>query len=551
MQEHRFAIKTYETDFLCIGGGIAGLMASINAADHGMRCIVMDKGDARRSGSSGLGNDHFICYIPEVHGDYETFIHDVMKLQNGARLRQMGADWAKSFFYKTSEIVKMWDAWGIPMKHDGRYYFAGHALPGRTHAFLKYHGVDQKIVLVREARKRGVEIHNRRMGYDLLTDEDGAVAGAVAVDTREDVLHVYRAKAVLLGTGLANGVFPFNRLGSIGMNPAPICLTGDGRMMAYRAGAELCNLEMPHLHAGVKFFSRSGQATWEGVLRDPRGNPVGPCFTEPNPLCGDITMEVDKSIIERFNKEGKGPVFMDMTGLTREQLELMEHWLTQEGNCTLLRHLRQEGVDLIDTAVEFATYPMSMPPAAGIAFNEHSETCVPGLYAAGDEGYGGIAGAAVTGWWAADAAAEYTNKRSFRDCCEDRVELLARRLEDFRARKHAAHWTEARYALQNIAHDYCGESRTAEALELGLTHLRRVRARAEQTLGAANPHELAYCLGVLNLYELAELMFLMAEDRKESRALHKRQDYPLPNLTLDGLRHYIRREGTATVMSWR
>ena len=321
MQEHRFAIKTYETDFLCIGGGIAGLMASINAADHGMRCIVMDKGDARRSGSSGLGNDHFICYIPEVHGDYETFIHDVMKLQNGARLRQMGADWAKSFFYKTSEIVKMWDAWGIPMKHDGRYYFAGHALPGRTHAFLKYHGVDQKIVLVREARKRGVEIHNRRMGYDLLTDEDGAVAGAVAVDTREDVLHVYRAKAVLLGTGLANGVFPFNRLGSIGMNPAPICLTGDGRMMAYRAGAELCNLEMPHLHAGVKFFSRSGQATWEGVLRDPRGNPVGPFFTEPNPLCGDITMEVDKSIIERFNKEGKGPVFMDMTGLTREQLE--------------------------------------------------------------------------------------------------------------------------------------------------------------------------------------------------------------------------------------
>ena len=78
-----------------------------------------------------------------------------------------------------------------------------------------------------------------------------------------------------------------------------------------------------------------------------------------------------------------------------------------------------------------------------------------------------------------------------------------------------------------------------------------MRARAEQTLGAANPHELAYCLGVLNLYELAELMFLMAEDRKESRALHKRQDYPLPNLTLDGLRHYIRREGTATVMSWR
>lgn len=106
MQEHRFAIKTYETDFLCIGGGIAGLMASINAADHGMRCIVMDKGDARRSGSSGLGNDHFICYIPEVHGDYETFIHDVMKLQNGARRDRWERTGRNLFFTKPARSSK-------------------------------------------------------------------------------------------------------------------------------------------------------------------------------------------------------------------------------------------------------------------------------------------------------------------------------------------------------------------------------------------------------------------------------------------------------------
>ena len=66
-------------------------------------------------GSGGLGNDHFICYIPEVHGDYATFISDIMKLQNGDRLRQMGPEWAKSFFMKTWDIVRLWDEWGIPM----------------------------------------------------------------------------------------------------------------------------------------------------------------------------------------------------------------------------------------------------------------------------------------------------------------------------------------------------------------------------------------------------------------------------------------------------
>ena len=184
-------------------------------------------------------------------------------------------------------------------------------------------------------------------------------------------------------------------------NRGGVTLTGDGRAMAYRAGAELCNMEMPGLHAGVKYFCRNGQATWEGVLRDRDGVPIGPFLEKPDPLYGDITMEVNKRHIESYTKSARSPVYMDMTGLSREQLDLMEHWLRQEGNSTLLRHFRQEGIDMIDTAVEFSTYVLKLPISSGIVFNGGSETCVPGLYAAGDEGYGGISGAAVTGWWAA------------------------------------------------------------------------------------------------------------------------------------------------------
>lgn len=164
METQKFSVEWRDTDFLCVGGGIAGLMAAINAAEQGMDCVVLEKADTRRSGSGGLGNDHFICYIPEVHGDYATFISDIMKLQNGDRLRQMGPEWAKSFFMKTWDIVRLWDEWGISMKHDGGYYFAGHAVPGRTRAFLKYNGIDQKPILTKQARKRGVKIHKPRHG---------------------------------------------------------------------------------------------------------------------------------------------------------------------------------------------------------------------------------------------------------------------------------------------------------------------------------------------------------------------------------------------------
>lgn len=553
MSQSQFTISRYDTDFLCIGGGIAGLMAAINAADSGLKCIIVEKANIKRSGSAGLGNDHFICYIPEVHGEYETFIEDVLRLQNGDRLRQMGPEWARKFFFKTNEIVKMWDAWGIPMKHEGSYYFAGHSLPGRTRAFLKYNGRDQKSVLTSQAKKRGVEIHNRRMGYELLLNDDGSVAGAVAVDTRERALYVYHAKAVLLGTGLVNNLWPFCSRGSVGATPDMLNLTADGRMMAFRAGAELCNLEMPSLHSGIKYFSRNGQATWEGVLRDPSGKPLGPFLDAPNPLYGDITMEVRKEFIEESNKEGRGPIFMDMTGLTEKQMETMHHWLRQEGNYTLLRHFRQEGVDLMDTAVEFATYPLLMPPSSGIVFNDRSETCVPGLYAGGDEGYGGIAGAAVTGWWAADAAAEYVrNKKTCADTDADAV--VGRVVQRFNAmldRESGAHWTEALQALQNITWDYCGEVRSAAGMEHGLSHLRRVHEHALATLKAENPHELSMCLGILNLYELAELMFEMALERRESRGYHKRADFRLPDLRLNGKKHYIRKDGDHNLMSWR
>ncbi len=54
-------------DVLVAGGGIGGMMAAITAADCGASVIVVEKANTMRSGSGATGNDHFMCYNPDVH----------------------------------------------------------------------------------------------------------------------------------------------------------------------------------------------------------------------------------------------------------------------------------------------------------------------------------------------------------------------------------------------------------------------------------------------------------------------------------------------------
>ena len=64
-------------DVLVVGGGMGGLMAAIAAADGGASVLVAEKADTMRSGSGTTGNDHFVCYIPEVHGTLDAFMKEL------------------------------------------------------------------------------------------------------------------------------------------------------------------------------------------------------------------------------------------------------------------------------------------------------------------------------------------------------------------------------------------------------------------------------------------------------------------------------------------
>jgi len=520
-----------ETDVLCVGGGIAGLMAAIRASEAGAKVTVAEKGNTLRSGAGAVGCDHFVCYIPEVHGsDVAPVIEEKRLGQLGAKLKD--TEVARIWFEKSFDIVKLWDSWGIPMKYEGRYEFAGHSFPGsRYQAGLKYAGQMQKPILTREALKRGVTIINRVMVFELLADV--AIAGAIGACTREDKLIEFRAKSVILGTGTIRRLYPGPTPAWMFNNRRPATLAGDGRAMAYRCGADLVNMEMFDRHAGPRYFSRSGQGTWIGVVRDALDKPVGPFVTQPDKRYGDMIIEVNKNLFAEYARSGMGPVYMDCRGISDKDLEYFMYWMKHEGNVALLNHLEEEGIDLRNNPIEFMTYE---PECAGtISCNPKTEASVNGLYAAGDETGTGISLAAVFGWIAGENAARYAQKKRAIDTgkVKTKIEEKINLLGEFRRREQGPDWKEVNIALQQIMSDYAGQPRSETLLEAGFSHLQRLKTKAYTATTAKNPHELMRVLEVLNLRDLGEAVFAAAIERRETRGRHVRVDYPFTNPLMD------------------
>jgi len=544
-------IEHIKADVLCVGGGIGGLMAAMRASELGAKAVVVEKGNALHSGKGGGGCDHYLCYIPEIHGpDMDAFIEEMLQTQQRHNFEGLGMNRIRVHIAKTFDIVKMWESWGIPMKYRGEYHYAGHAFPGGFRCLMKYEGRNQKPILTNKAVEKGVEIINRVMVFDLVSDGK-KVYGAIGLDTRDEKIVAFEAKSVILGTGGISRLYPSPTPGWFNNIATRLSLTGDGRAMAYRAGAELQNVEMRIQHAGPKYYARFGQATWIGVFRDPQDKPVGPFVTKPERLYGDITPEVNKNIFLEYAQAGKGPVYMDGRGMSQEDLDYMMHWLPHEGNTPLIEHMKADGIDYLKHPVEFMTYDQGS--GGRIVTNEEGETSINGLYAVGDELANGVSNASVFGWISGENAAVYAKGADIPDGKEIQ-DLIGERkgpLEKIRGQKNGPDWKEVNVALQQIMSDYAGAPRTEALLDTGLFHLKRLKQKALESMVAGNQHELGRSMEVLNMIDIGELVFICSKERKETRGLHIRRDYPLTNPRLNNKVQIIKEVDHRPVTEWR
>ena len=550
------AKQVLNVDVLVVGGGIAGLMAAIHAAVQGVNVVVAEKANTKRSGSGATGNDHFACYLPEYHGEKMEPI--LQELQNSQVAGFMDSSLAVRFLEHSGDRVKDWNAWGIPMKPTGQWEFTGHAFPGRPRMWLKYAGANQKEVLTREAKKRKVNILNHLPIVELITG-GGEITGAIGLDLHKEkpVLQIIRAKSVILCTGAVTRLYP--PAGTPGMLfntawcPAD---AGAGLAAAYRAGAKLVNMEFPNRHAGPKYFARAGKATWIGIVTDLYGKPVGPFVTKATKEVGDITTDVWHSVFTDMSKSGISPPYMDCSATSKKDLEYMMWGLKHEGNTSLLDYMAAERIDVRKHRVEFMQYEVHLI-GRGIEIDLNGESSLPGLYAAGDltgNFRADIAGAATFGWIAGEAAAKRAKgikgvrkaegSPMVRDCAE--------RCSGILERTDGPDWKEANLALQQLMRDYLGtDVRSENMMSAGFKYLGDLRKKVSSTLTADNAHTLMRCLEVIDLMDCGEMVFHCARERKETRALHRRSDFPFTNPLLANRFLTIRQEKGKPKLEWR
>jgi succinate dehydrogenase/fumarate reductase flavoprotein subunit len=220
-------------DVLVIGSGGAGLRAAIEAAAVGCSTLVLSKGKVNRSGATLLaganisadvecdGNSLYNMGFPEAGKDdskdawFEEIVYQGMFLNN-QRLVETYVDAAPD---RVRELIN----WGV--KVYGLESERGISVSSR----------ELLDALMQKVGESGVECESDVEAVDLLLT-DGHVSGVLGIDVFTGDYVAYAAKAVVLATGGWHSLYPF----SAGSTD----LTGDGQAMAYRAGAELANMEM-------------------------------------------------------------------------------------------------------------------------------------------------------------------------------------------------------------------------------------------------------------------------------------------------------------------
>lgn len=553
--------KSLETDILIIGGGIAGLMATIAARDAGRRVLVLEKADTRRSGSGATGNDHFLCYIPEKHGNIQVVLGELRNSMFGSN---MDFPLAERLLRESFDVVKDWHSWGINMKiADDDWIFMGHAFPGRPRIFLKYDGHNQKKVLTRKAREAGAEILNHHTGLELVRDENG-VTGALALDvsgaTPELVL--VRARSIIYASGCGFRLYPSSLTPGMLFN-ATSCPANTSAAIAqsWRIGAKIVNMEMPYRHAGPSYFARGGKGTWIGVYRRGDGKLLGPFVTRATRELGDITGDVWNSAFTDLMRDGRGPTYMDCTADSSEDLAFMREGMKSEGLTGLINYMDDLGVDLARDAVEFRQYePKTI--GKGVEVDINGQSSVPGLYAAGDtvgNVRGELAAAAVYGRICGYEAAAACMERPLVDETTFRADAWLRERMEFYSSLYekgaGAAWHEANMALQNIMADYAAPGpdkvRSETLLRAGLTYLAQLREQACRQVYTPCPHTLMRAAETFDLLDCGEITMHAALERKETRGLHVRSDYTFTNPLLNNKFLEVWKENGQIRTHWR
>lgn len=557
--------QRFSYDVLVIGAGGAGLRAAIEAAATGAKVGVVCK--------SLLGKAHTVmaeggiaAALANVDDRDNWRVHFSDTMRGGQYLN----NWRMAELHarEAPECVRELEAWGalFDRTKDGKILqrnFGGHRYPRLAHVGDRT-GLEMIRTLQDHGIHAGMEVHMECTVLSLLLDS-GRIAGACGYDREKGRFYLWQAKAVVLATGGIGRAFK--------TTSNSWEYTGDGLALAYRADAELQDMEFVQFHpTGMVWpISVRGILVTEGVrgeggvLRNSEGRRF--MFDDIPALYKEQTADTEEEgwrytqgdkdarrppelltrdhvarCINREVKAGRGSphggVFLDISWIKARLPKAEEHI---KRKLPSMYHQFKQLADLDITKEPMEVGPTTHYMMGGIRVDGDSQmSTVPGLFAAG-EAAAGLHGAnrlggnslsdlLVFGRRAGRFAAEFANANGATAIDEHELQATATAaLAPFDRGSSGENPYQIQYDLQDAMQDLVGIVRAENEMQQALDAIGQLSARAERA-GVAGNRE--YNNGWHTAIDLANMMIVSeaitraALLRKESRGAQFREDFP-------------------------
>ena len=507
----------YETDILIVGAGSAGLWAAHSAKQKNKdaKVLIVDKGPENWGGLMACAGGDLDIVMPGE--DIQDWVKDWVYYYDGLCDQEL----METLFKDTYEILEQYQKWGCEYLTDenGRMDTVGVPQRGLEHIKLYVTkvkgsgGLRMAKALAKAVKEEGVESLGRIMLTDLLKDETGRIVGAIGFHTIDGSFVQIKAKAVLIATGMGGWKSSYMK------NPS----TGEGIAMAFRAGAEIRNMEFARVWNVPKLFGWEGQTT---LL------PLGARFVNAKGLGGNTDPHYSTIGMALEMRAGRGPCYMDTSALKPEDAAVVKPKLGwQYINYNRLKD--DCGIDFFQEKTEWMPQPLMS--YGGLVADLSGATRVPGLYAAGrcrsiDPGVytGGfaLASTATGGKIAGEAMVDYIQNVPLCELNQTEVQQLKEKLyAPLNGTGVAA--KEVLRCIQNIVYPYeVSIIKSEEKLQNALHKIETLRDELLPQMGAPDAHYLMKLKEIEAIAFITEWYIKASLERKESRCGHYREDYP-------------------------
>lgn len=529
-----------ETEVLVVGGGAAGLRAALAAAEAGSKVLLLNKGPVARSGITLTAAGGMQAPLhPE--DSCELFLADTLRC--GYEIADKSLAWTLAT--EAAGEVREMERYGVKFVRDERGELALGRFPGQSqprNIFVKGGGVGLAAALHAACKRQGnIRILDDFFVTGLLQaapPDARTVAGVMGINLRSGELTMIRARSVVLATGGCQQLWA--------INDCPSDAVGDGLIHAFRAGAELVDMEMvlfypsvivwpPSLKGAFVHYEFLAAAILDGNVYDKDGQAVLP---KPLPVRDQAMLLMHRAIEQ--GRGGKHGGLYWYVGDSAKGIEVVRKKL----DLAQYNYLKAHGVDPATDKIEVA--PGAHYLMGGISIDSNGGTDIAGLFAAPEcagnvDGANRIAGSGIAatqvfGARAGRAASRWVGENSLLELdaasLDEETERICCRLASAgsaTSRATAADLPLLRRRLQESVQRYAGVSRNRAGLGLLREEARQIRSALQGKQVAEHKsfnQALMDLLQLETLCEVAELVAGSALLREESRGHHFRSDFP-------------------------